>query len=136
MKFKRFVSVCLLGAMSVGILSGCGAFNDVATVDDEGGITLSIAYNDQSESVTGLLASDFAERLEKLSGRKMTVNGYPSGLPGRFRNRLSECLGKPGIERSGKPDDLSPRGQGDPAGFDYARKPRYAGSVQSELPAV
>lgn len=93
MKFKRFVSACLFGAMSIGILSGCGAFNEVATVDeDDGTITLSIAYNDQSESVTGLLASDFAERLETLSGGKMTVNVYPSGQLGSDKELIQSCV--------------------------------------------
>lgn len=92
MNWKRIASVCLLGAMGVGILSGCAAFNDVATVKEDGTITVSIAYNDQPESVTGLLASDFAERVETISGGKMTVNVYPSGQLGSDKELIQSCV--------------------------------------------
>lgn len=93
MKCKQLLSACLLGTIGIGILSGCSAFNEVATVnEDDGTITLSIAYNDQTESVTGLLASDFAERLETLSDGKMTVNVYPSGQLGSDKELIQSCI--------------------------------------------
>lgn len=93
MKCKKFISALLLGTVSIGIFSGCGAFNEVATInEDDGTITLSVAYNDQTESVTGLLASDFAQRLETLSGGKMTVNVYPSGQLGSDKELIQSCV--------------------------------------------
>lgn len=92
MKGKRFVQVCLLVVMAAGILQGCTAFSDVARVEEDGTITVSIAYNDQPESVTGLLASDFAGRVEALSGGKMTVNVYPSGQLGSDKELIQSCV--------------------------------------------
>ena len=92
MRKSRIAAVLLAGIMAVASLSGCAAFNDVMTVAEDGTITLSIAYNDQPESVTGLLASDFAARLEEKSGGKMTVNVYPSGQLGSDKELIQSCV--------------------------------------------
>jgi len=91
-KLKKLAAGILVSAMAMMTLTGCSAFSDVMKVDEEGKITLSIAYNDQTESVTGLLASDFAKRLEEKSGGLITVNVYPSGQLGSDKELIQSCV--------------------------------------------
>lgn len=72
--------------------AACEPLDAVASPDEEGKLVVSVAYDSQPDSVTGIIASTLANMLEEKSGGKITAHVYPSGQLGSDKELIQSCI--------------------------------------------
>lgn len=88
---NKIVSVGLTAALAFGC-TACQPLNAVATPDAAGKLVVSVAYDSQPDSVTGIIATTLAAKLEEKSGGKITAHVYPSGQLGSDKELIQSCI--------------------------------------------
>ncbi|MDR3767536.1 MAG: TRAP transporter substrate-binding protein [Butyricicoccus sp.] len=88
---RKILALALVGSTLL-INAGCEPLDAVAAPDEQGELVVSIAYDSQPDSVTGIIASSLAEKLEEKSGGKITAHVYPSGQLGSDKELIQSCI--------------------------------------------
>lgn len=87
----KMLAVAAAGSLLLSA-TGCEALDAVAAPDESGKLVVSIAYDAQPDSVTGIIAFSMAEKLEEKSGGKITAHVYPSGQLGSDKELIQSCI--------------------------------------------
>lgn len=88
---RKILALALVGSTLL-LNAGCEPLDAVAAPDEQGELVVSIAYDAQPDSVTGIIASSLAEKLEEKSDRKITAHVYPSGQLGSDKELIQSCI--------------------------------------------
>ena len=90
-KLHKLLALALTGGM-LATSAACEPLDAVASPDEEGKLVVSVAYDSQPDSVTGIIASTLANMLEEKSGGKITAHVYPSGQLGSDKELIQSCI--------------------------------------------
>lgn len=89
--FRKAVGLLLAGAVLLSA-TACEPLDAVASPGAQGEMVVSIAYDGQPDSITGLIGSELAQALEEKSGGRITAHIYPSGQLGSDRELMQSCI--------------------------------------------
>ncbi|WZL71941.1 TRAP transporter substrate-binding protein [Clostridiaceae bacterium 35-E11] len=89
---KKLLSLCLVLLLSVGMLAGCGTKETAPSGDGEQAkelpsMTVQLSHNQPESSPEHVGSLAFKEKLEELSGGKITVEIFPSMQLGSMREQ-------------------------------------------------
>lgn len=90
-RLHKLLALALTGGM-LATSAACEPLDAVASPDEEGKLVVSVAYDSQPDSVTGIIASTLANMLEEKSGGKITAHVYPSGQLGSDKELIQSCI--------------------------------------------
>lgn len=91
-RLHKLLALALTGGM-LATSAACGAAGRrLPAPDEEGKLVVSVAYDSQPDSVTGIIASTLANMLEEKSGGKITAHVYPSGQLGSDKELIQSCI--------------------------------------------
>lgn len=90
-RLRKLTALLLTGGVTLSC-AACEPLNAVASPDKEGELVVSVAYDSQPDSVTGIIATSLAEMLEEKSGGKITAHVYPSGQLGSDKELIQSCI--------------------------------------------